>query len=73
MNAWGHEGTAKVSGFGFQEGKMAEKTCMAVEDLEVYRKLCQGDKLPNRIVFVARPAAVCAEALEELVGDPDGA
>ncbi len=29
-----------VSGFGFQDGKMAEKTYMAVEDLDVYRKLC---------------------------------
>ena len=31
----------KVSGFRFQEKKMADKTYMAVEDLDVYRKLCQ--------------------------------
>ena len=31
----------KVSGFGFQEEKVKEKTYMAVGDFDVYRKLCQ--------------------------------
>lgn len=31
----------QVSGFRCQEGVVAEKTYLAVEDLDVYRKLCQ--------------------------------